>query len=55
MVLHEVRVRSNRFGGTSHGTLCGRTNRACTDGMNIASTSAEVTCKFCLKRMEQIA
>lgn len=52
MKLHKDRQRPNRFGGTTYTTLCGRTNRACSDGMNIADTDAEVTCKFCLKLME---
>jgi hypothetical protein len=32
-------------------TLCGRLNAGSRDGMNIANTDAEVTCKFCLKLM----
>lgn len=37
--------------GTKFTTLCGRMNVQSTDGMNIADTDAEVTCKFCLARM----
>ncbi len=51
MVKHKDKQRQNAFGGTTWGTLCGRMNRASTDGMNIAQTDAEVTCKFCLSRM----
>lgn len=51
MILHKDRQRQNAFGGTTWTTLCGRTNRASLDGMNIADTDAEVTCKFCLKKM----
>lgn len=32
-------------------TLCGRMNKQSHDGMNIADTDEEVTCKFCLKLM----
>ena len=35
-------------------TLCGRMNRRCTDGMNIADADAEVTCKFCLAKMGRV-
>lgn len=52
MKLHKERNRPNQWGGTNYGTLCGRTNRANSDGMNVAETDAEVTCKFCLKLME---
>ena len=53
MVLHKDKQRRNVFGGTTWTTLCGRTNRQSADGMNIADTDAEVTCKFCLKKMEE--
>lgn len=32
-------------------TLCGRMNASFNDGMNIAETDKQVTCKFCLKEM----
>lgn len=51
MVQHKANNRPNRFGGTTYRTLCGRTNRACTDGMNVADTDEAVTCKFCLRTM----
>lgn len=31
-------------------TLCGRVSNA-SDDMNVGDTDAEVTCKFCLRRM----
>lgn len=51
MKLHKANNRPNAWGGTRYGTLCGRTNRGCSDGMNVAETDAEVTCKICLARM----
>lgn len=51
MVLHKDRNRPNRYGGTTYGTLCGRTNRRNADGMNVALTDDAVTCKFCLRAM----
>lgn len=51
MVLHKDANRPNQWGGTNYRTLCGRTNSACSDGMNVAETDAGVTCKFCLARM----
>lgn len=53
MKLHKDRQRRNAFGGTTYTTLCGRMNRQSSDGMNIADTDAEVTCKFCLKLMAE--
>lgn len=49
--LHKDNNRTNAQGWTRYGTLCGRTNRACNDGMNVADTDADVTCKFCLAKM----
>lgn len=51
MKLHKHKNRPNRFGGTTYTTLCGRMNAASSDGMNVAETEAEVTCKFCLRIM----
>ena len=51
MKQHKSDNRPNRYGGTNYRTLCGRTNRASTDGMNVAETDDAVTCKFCLTRM----
>jgi hypothetical protein len=51
MKLHKDNNRPNRYGGTRYGTLCGRMNAAFDDGMNVANTDAEVTCKFCLNLM----
>lgn len=50
MVIHQSITRSNRFGGMTTRSLCGRTNNACDDGMNIGDAK-DVTCKFCLKLM----
>lgn len=52
MRLHKDKQRPNRFGGTTYTTLCGRMNRRSTEGMNIADTDDQVTCKFCLKIMD---
>jgi len=51
MRLHKSRVRKNAFGGVTTTTECGRTNAASDNGMNIATSDNEVTCKFCLKLM----
>jgi hypothetical protein len=50
MVKHMSRVRKNRFGGTTTGTLCDRF-RCEDDGMNLTAVETEVTCKLCLKLM----
>lgn len=52
MKLHKVVDRKNRWGGFSKTTLCGRSNSNSTDGMNVTSKESEVTCKFCLKMIE---
>ncbi len=52
MKLHKDRQVNLRNGATRFTTLCGRMNRRCSDGMNIADTDEQVTCKFCLARME---
>lgn len=51
MKLHKDNNRPNRWGGTTYGSLCGRLNAQCEDGMNVALTDEEVTCKFCLRIM----
>lgn len=51
LVMHCARI-VNRKEYTICTTLCGRMNRRSRDGMNIADTDAEVTCKHCLKRMK---
>lgn len=51
MALHKDRQVSLGAGATRFTTLCGRMNKRCSDGMNIADTDAEVTCKFCLAKM----
>lgn len=48
MVMHKSRV-VERPGYTRFTTLCGRMNKASQDGMNIADTDDQVTCKFCLR------
>lgn len=50
MKLHKDR-QVIRPGRTIYTTLCGRMNRQSRDGMNIAATDAEVTCKFCIRLM----
>lgn len=54
MKLHKSRV-IERPNFTRTTTLCGRANRGCSDGLNIADDDAGVTCKFCLKQMETTA
>jgi hypothetical protein len=54
MRLHKEANRPNGFGGTSYRTLCGRTNRRAADGMNIADSDDEVTCKFCRNQMKAV-
>lgn len=51
MKTHMVRVRERRDGSTHTSSLCGRLNRACSDGMNVTDVAANVTCKFCKARM----
>lgn len=54
MKMHKANNRYDRSNDTMrYRTLCGRTNRNCSDGMNVADTDEGVTCKFCLARMEQ--
>lgn len=55
MKLHKALNKPNRWGGINYRTLCGRTNRQCNDGMNVAASDQEVTCKFCLKFMGRAA
>jgi hypothetical protein len=52
---HKGRTYVNRFGGTTTTTLCGRMNKACDDGMNIADDDAGVTCALCLRFMAREA
>lgn len=52
MILHQSKVVTIKsIGAVRTTTLCGRMNRQSRDGMNIANTDDEVTCKFCLKTM----
>lgn len=51
MKVHKLKVTS-RWGGTMSGSVCGRLNSACADGMNVSDKDAEVTCRFCLRDME---
>jgi hypothetical protein len=53
MVLHKDKQVSLRC-GMRFTTLCGRMNIKSLDGMNIADSDSEVTCKFCLKKMERL-
>jgi hypothetical protein len=50
MVLHQGRQIA-RKSHTVYTTLCGSMNARCADGMNIANTRAEVTCKHCLRKL----
>jgi hypothetical protein len=52
MVLHKGRMIIRSW-GVRNTTLCGRMNRRCSDGMNIADTDEQVTCKFCLAKMRE--
>ena len=51
MVLHKDRQVDLGNGATRYTTLCNRMNKRCSDGMNIADTDEQVTCKFCRARM----
>lgn len=51
MKLHKSDNRANQYGGTNYRTLCRRSNRGSRDGLNVAETDDQVTCKFCLNRM----
>lgn len=53
MVQHKDKRVDLRNGAVRYTTLCGRTNSRSIDGMNIADTDAEVTCKFCLAKMRE--
>lgn len=50
MIRHQQIYKPGPFGGTLNTTICGRMNSACKDGMNVGG---KVTCKLCLKRMQQ--
>lgn len=50
-VLHKQVYRKGTFGGIKNTTLCGRVRNG--NDYNVADTDAEVTCKFCLKRMQK--
>lgn len=53
-VLHKSWVKKNAFGGITTTSQCNRnTTRGSGDGMNIADTDEQVTCKFCLKIMNE--
>lgn len=53
-VLHQSYVVEYPDGRIRTGTLCGR-SAVTDDGMNVADGSEEVTCKLCLRRLEQAA
>lgn len=47
-ILHKSWVKANAFGGHTYTTQCRRLSyRGNNDGINVADTDAEVTCKFC--------
>ena len=52
MTQHQAKQIVRNFGIRTT-TLCGRMNSNSRDGMNIAATTEEVTCKFCLKIMKK--
>jgi hypothetical protein len=52
MKLHKDRQVDLGNGATRFTTLCGRMNRRSSDGMNIANSDDEVTCKFCHRKMD---
>ena len=51
MKLH-LSVTRPAFGGSLTTSLCGRLNAASRDGMNLTGNESEVTCQYCIKRME---
>ena len=53
MMLHQAKNKMNRRGGMIVSTSCGRSNKASDDGMNIAFSDKDVTCKFCLAIMNR--
>lgn len=53
-VQHLAVDRPNRFGGTTHTTLCGRGRfQSAGDDMNRVEDRAAVTCKFCLRLLSK--
>lgn len=53
MVLHASKVVT-RGTATRYTTLCGRMDAKSRDGMNIAGSAAEVTCKLCLRALANV-
>lgn len=51
-IIHLSDMRPNRYGGFNTTTLCRRL-RTLGDGMNLTAVKSEVTCKFCLARMNR--
>lgn len=52
MKQHKELIKDNRWGGHTYMTLCGRSSSKSMDGMNVADTENEITCKLCIKKME---
>ena len=52
---HKGVTRAYRGGECYTTTLCGRSNTAHLDGLNIATDDAGVTCVLCLRRMTELA
>ena len=50
-VIHMQWRRKNASGGEVNGTRCNRL-RILADGMNLTDEPALVTCKFCLRQLE---
>ena len=53
LVMHKQVYRPGVFGGTLNTTLCGRLRSG--KEMNVESQDGRVTCKFCLRVLEQQA
>ena len=53
MKLHQAKNRMNKQGGMTLTTTCGRSSLRSDDGMNVALSDREVTCKFCLSIMKR--
>lgn len=53
LVMHKQIYRNGPFGGTMNTTLCGRLRSG--QEMNVESQESRVTCKFCLRILDQQA
>ena len=48
-VLHKQIYYNNSFGGVTNTTLCNRVSMADPEGTNITTKDDKISCKFCLK------